>query len=158
MASVRLNGSIIWIDTPAERCYNQPQTRGGSGITGDAPRHILDLTRRERIIVTALAGILLCALALRWAVRSKWWRDQPQVVQYQHDIDYRIDLNSASAAELRWLPDVGESRSHAIVKYRKRHGPFKSVDDLSRVHGINVDVVERIRPYICVPKPETGEQ
>ncbi len=105
-----------------------------------------------------LAGILLCALALRWAVRSKWWRDRPQVVQYQHDIDYRIDLNKASPAELCWLPDVGESRSHAIVKYRDQNGPFKSVDDLSRVHGINVDIVERIRPYICVPKPERQPQ
>src|SRR5262245_46042514 len=46
-----------------------------------------------------------------------------------------VDVNSASAVELRHLPGVGEKLALRIVAER-RVRPFRDVDDLRRVKGI----------------------
>lgn len=57
-----------------------------------------------------------------------------------------VDLNTADAATLaRELQGIGESRARAIVEHRRRHGPFRSVDELSLVRGIGPKTVERNR-------------
>jgi competence protein ComEA len=60
-----------------------------------------------------------------------------------------IDINTATAAELRQLPGVGPKLSQVIVDERDR-APFKSVDDLRRVHGIGAKTLERLRPHVTV--------
>lgn len=65
-------------------------------------------------------------------------------------IDVRIDINSASRAELELLPGVGEVLAREIVADRERNGPFRSVDDLDRVKGIGAVTVERLRDRVKV--------
>lgn len=60
-----------------------------------------------------------------------------------------IDINKATAAELRKLPGIGPKRSQAIIDERQK-GPFKSADDLRRVHGIGAKTVDSLRPYVTV--------
>ncbi len=48
-----------------------------------------------------------------------------------------VDINSADAATLaQELTGVGDAKAQAIVAYREKNGPFKSVDDLAMVDGI----------------------
>lgn len=47
-----------------------------------------------------------------------------------------LDINTASAAELTTLKGIGEKRASAIIRFRAKHGPFKSADDLLNVPGI----------------------
>lgn len=62
-----------------------------------------------------------------------------------------IDLNTADAATLaRGLQGVGESRARAIVEHRRRHGPFRSVDELALVRGIGPKTVERNRTRLRI--------
>lgn len=64
----------------------------------------------------------------------------------------RVDINTADAATLaRELIGIGESRARAIVEHRRRHGPFRSVDELALVRGIGPKTVERNRPRITLP-------
>ncbi len=61
-----------------------------------------------------------------------------------------LDLNTATAADLRKLPGIGPKLSQAIVDEREK-GAFKSVDDLhGRVKGIGGKTLERLRPYLRV--------
>jgi competence protein ComEA len=60
-----------------------------------------------------------------------------------------IDINKASAAELRKLPGIGPKLSQAIVDERAK-APFTSVDDLRRVHGIGAKTLDKLRPYVTV--------
>ena len=48
----------------------------------------------------------------------------------------RIDLNSATAAELMRLPGVGKKRAEAIVATRDKR-PFKKADEVQRVKGLS---------------------
>ena len=62
----------------------------------------------------------------------------------------RININTASAAELSELKGVGSAKSQAIVEYREKHGPFKKVEDLKEVRGIGDKLLENLRPHITV--------
>jgi len=45
----------------------------------------------------------------------------------------KLNLNAVSAVHLRGIKGLGASRAEEIVRYRGKHGPFMSIDDLSRV-------------------------
>jgi competence protein ComEA len=54
-----------------------------------------------------------------------------------------VDINSADAETIsNELDGVGLTKAQAIVEYRKKHGPFKSAEDLSLVKGIGERTVE----------------
>jgi len=53
-------------------------------------------------------------------------------------------LNSASKAELMEINGIGEVKAAAIIKERK-HGKFKSFDDLTRVEGIGKQTAANVK-------------
>jgi competence protein ComEA len=62
----------------------------------------------------------------------------------------KIDVNRASAEDLRLLPGIGPKMSQRIVDEREKR-PFKSVEELRRVAGIGPKTLERLRPFVTVP-------
>lgn len=63
----------------------------------------------------------------------------------------QVDINSANAETISAeLKGVGLSKAKAIVDYRKKHGPFRTADDLSLVKGIGERTVELNRSDIKV--------
>lgn len=62
-----------------------------------------------------------------------------------------VDINTADAETISAeLNGIGLAKAKAIVEYRKKHGPFRSVEDLSLVKGIGERTVERNRADITV--------
>ncbi len=61
-----------------------------------------------------------------------------------------VDLNQATLAELDALPGVGPTTAQAIVTYRDKHGPFRTVDDLTEVQGIGPTRLEHLRDLVQV--------
>ena len=45
----------------------------------------------------------------------------------------KVDVNSATVDQLQAVRGLGKSRALEIARYRDRHGPFKSLDELERV-------------------------
>ena len=82
-----------------------------------------------------LAAAGLCALALRRLYRPGGAGRAPRPSPAPSPRDDRLDLNSASAAELQRLPGIGPVGAGRIVAERERNGPFRSPADLSRVTG-----------------------
>lgn len=62
----------------------------------------------------------------------------------------RLNVNTATAAELELLPGIGPALAGRIVEDRGANGPFKSVDDLDRVQGIGPKTLERIHALCTV--------
>lgn len=62
----------------------------------------------------------------------------------------RIDLNTAPAADLARLPQIGEKRAQAIVAWREEYGPFQNTGELVEVPGIGEGILEHISGYITV--------
>jgi len=61
-----------------------------------------------------------------------------------------VNLNTASVGELDAIKGIGPGKAKAIVQYRDKHGPFKSVDDLSQVKGFGKKSIDKLRPELTV--------
>ncbi len=68
----------------------------------------------------------------------------------------RLDLNTATAAQLQRLPGIGEKISAAIVTWREENGGFRTVEELLQVPGIGEKRLETIRDLVTV-EPSDGE-
>lgn len=61
-----------------------------------------------------------------------------------------VNINTATAEELKALPGIGPSKAAAIVAYREQNGSFKSVDDLQNVKGIGAGILAKLREEATV--------
>lgn len=61
-----------------------------------------------------------------------------------------VNINTATEAELQALEGIGPTRAKAIVEYRTKNGPFKSVDDLQKVPGIGAGTLNNIRKDVSL--------
>ena len=116
------------------------------------------LTERERTVLIVLGALALAGLgALLWQRRTP-----PLTVAgipaprqaARWDVALRqarqVDVNTADAAELERLPEVGPQLARRIVAYRTQHGPFRSATELGRVPGIGPKTQRTLEPYVTV--------
>ena len=62
-----------------------------------------------------------------------------------------ININTADKETLMTvMKGVGEKRAEAIIDYREKNGPFKSVDDLANISGIGESIIEDNRKNLTV--------
>jgi competence protein ComEA len=66
-----------------------------------------------------------------------------------------VNVNTATVAELQYLPRIGPSVAAKIVEQREKSGPFKSLDDLLLVRGIGEATYEQLKPYLALAGPTT---
>lgn len=66
----------------------------------------------------------------------------------------KLNLNTATAAELMLLPGIGPAKAERVVAWRKRNGTFRRVVDLRRVKGFGYRTVKRLEPNLDI-KGET---
>ena len=70
-----------------------------------------------------------------------------------------VNINTADAAALaKALNGVGPAKAKAIVTYRDKNGPFKSVDQLTMVEGITQKLIDKNRADIRLGGEKGGEK
>jgi competence protein ComEA len=71
----------------------------------------------------------------------------------------KIDLNTASASQLRRVNGVGEKLSERIIQYRNKfEGGFIADAQLIDVYGLKPEVIERIKAQFTVKTPRKIER
>lgn len=63
-----------------------------------------------------------------------------------------LNINTATLDELTQLPRIGPSIARRIIAYRQENGPFRSINELTKVKGIGSKTLGRIKPYLQNPK------
>lgn len=64
--------------------------------------------------------------------------------------DGRVNLNTASVAELCTLSGIGEAKAEAILAYRTEIGAFSSIEQLKEVTGIGERLFNQIKNSIYI--------
>jgi competence ComEA-like helix-hairpin-helix protein len=59
-------------------------------------------------------------------------------------LNFQVDFNTAPASELSLLPGIGPEMARRIIADRESRGPFRMLDDLSRVRGIGPKTIRQI--------------
>ena len=63
----------------------------------------------------------------------------------------KLNLNSATADELRDLPGIGPKLAESIISHRTKNGPFTDLAGLQAVSGISEQMVADLDEHLAVP-------
>lgn len=62
-----------------------------------------------------------------------------------------VNINTADKETLiTAISGVGEKKAEAIIEYREQHGPFKSVDEITKIKGIGQGILDKNRENLSV--------
>ena len=117
---------------------------------------------QRRVLLLLLAGLFVF-LSVRFALNPTYVSDpQPERPARFDELADRVDPNTADWATLAALPGLGEKRARDIVVFRdeaKRYAPssvvFARPEDMLKVKGIGVAMLESISPHLAFPAPAT---
>lgn len=74
----------------------------------------------------------------------------PEQVHPQISTPPGININTATREELQEIPGVGPVTAQKIIDYRRTHGSFSSVEELTNVSGIGTKTLEKMRSHVRV--------
>lgn len=77
---------------------------------------------------------------------------------YSLGICKKLDLNKATLEELEALPGIGKKTAQAIIEYREKFGPFRSVEELEKVKGIGPKKLQMLKAYVTVSSEEKRQK
>ncbi|QVK19984.1 ComEA family DNA-binding protein [Mycoplasmatota bacterium] len=83
---------------------------------------------------------------------SKIVEDETAVTikQFEDKSHNFISINTADQIMLMTLPNLGEAKANAIIKYRDANGPFVNTEDIMLVPGIGESIYESIKDFISI--------
>lgn len=62
----------------------------------------------------------------------------------------KININTATAAELDALSGIGAGKAATIVEFRETYGRFSRIEEIKKVHGIGEKLFQRNKDRLCV--------
>ncbi len=121
----------------------------GRTIDANSDRSTLWLRRADQLFLgVLLIALLVLLIAHRWKLSESGKAEIEITNQQPREYFYSIDINRASWVEWAQLDGIGEKLARRIVDDRSQKGPFRSVEDLNRVRGLGLKLIEKLRPFL----------
>lgn len=71
----------------------------------------------------------------------------------QKAAEKKVNINTASSAELQTLPRIGPKVAQRIIDFREKNGKFKKIEEVMKVEGIGEKVFLGLKDRITVGEP-----
>ena len=122
----------------------------------------LSLSGSDRKFLAGSAAVILVLMGV-YLVRAR--SERPAGIEIvrppENELALRLDVNTATWVEWMQMEGIGETMARNIVADREANGPFRSIEDLSRVRGIGDAIMTRLRPRLqcrdCSPDAAPGK-
>ena len=101
----------------------------------------------------AIADLSLLVLAVAILLFPPWLESISRgTLRYEERAlrPFVIEINSAPWYEWVILDGIGEARARQIVAHRRRHGPFRAIDDLREIPGLPRGWLDRARRHLVL--------
>jgi hypothetical protein len=143
-----------------EESQVQVEPARAAAAGADGAREPWGWTRRQRVGLGMLVGLLVVFLAVQYWRRPYRLNDGPVAVEGQAVVlPQRVDPNVATVQELSRIPRIGETTAGKIVAYREARKEtaaggvvFRQAADLDAVPGIGPKLVEQLGPFLRFPE------
>jgi competence protein ComEA len=119
-------------------------------------------TPRQRLALSLLILLILSYLLILYLNHpARISTPQPSEGPRATELQDQLDPNTATAADLSALPNLGPAMARRIIEDRERfqkdhpsEPAFKKIEDLMRVKGIGPATLENLRPYLRFPRTQ----
>ena len=68
----------------------------------------------------------------------------------EETVSFPVNINTADVDTLTALPGIGQVLAERIVAYRQQNGPFRAIEEITKVEGIGEKKAEAILELITV--------
>ncbi|MBW6458241.1 MAG: helix-hairpin-helix domain-containing protein [FCB group bacterium] len=122
-------------------------------------------TKKEKNIILVIVLILLAG-ALWFLVRAVIKKQRPlrssdvrTETSFVREDEQRtesklpaepVNINTAGLMEIEALPNIGMGKAKDIIDHRDKNGPFRSLEELTKVKGIGEKTLEKLKPFITL--------
>jgi competence ComEA-like helix-hairpin-helix protein len=103
----------------------------------------------QRLMIVALLAIVFAGCIKRDFTQQPNL-PPPNLSSTQQTSKPRININTASAAQLEKLPGVGKALAARIVEHREKYGPFRRAEHLIIVRGFSDKRFRALQEQITV--------
>lgn len=95
-----------------------------------------------------IAALLITATLNAQRIEYRWATPLP--------VAPKVNINTATIAQLCYLPGIGKVMAQRIVNYRTEHGQFRRVSDLLQVKGIGAKKLAAVQPFVTLSGATTA--
>ena len=96
-------------------------------------------------IIYSLAGLFAVRVLLSVFPFSCYKAGEMETVPVVLTKYTAININLATFKELESLDGIGSVTAGKILRYREKNGPFKNIDELKNVEGVNAANFNRLK-------------
>ncbi len=100
-----------------------------------------------------LIGLLFPLMLLRWGLLPDDAIGVDDLRMPEQAPAFMVNINQATVAELRALPEIGPAIAERIVTYRQQNGNFQRLEELQAVPGLGPKTLERVRSMLTTSSP-----
>ncbi|MEM6268859.1 MAG: helix-hairpin-helix domain-containing protein [Bacteroidota bacterium] len=167
----RKNSRRVDFAPPSESTYSDsPDKSSPKNLASHPKLQPVDVNGADSIALVAIPGIgprtaqeivkfregtgfiySLNQIETLWCVREENWDRMKAYLLVNGPFDQypHIQINSGTVEDLATHKFIRWKDARLIVAYRDQHGPFASVDDLKKMHGLDQDRIDKIAPYLA---------
>lgn len=108
--------------------------------------HKLHYFNIYKLHIKILLLLILCCFFL--CCEKKQGKQVLSIENHVTNVNFAVNINTASVEELQKLPNIGEKTALAIIEHRERFGKFRKPEHLMLVPRISDRRFREIRHFI----------